>query len=366
MSDKIKGFVINEEGRQHINLSTDAMIVIEGDMIKFNNDYTLSNKSGFMNTIISNYYDSYPLSKRVALKQLETLYKSLKQDDLGRKVVQAVVDEFSQEIMKNIINEYSNKYPSEIQFKIKLNKENINILENLEEYQYFHEFAPRSGVSFYIKMILESYAVLKREERERIYFKETIEKIERAIVRKSLIKFKYEGVITKVTPMYIYKPQNQQSLEVYVMFNDGIMSDQESVMMDGLKIKYLKENDLRDLKEKAVSRLQPTKEIIKLMKNLITEKENTSKKPTLEFKIKFTNSGLNRYIIEEDNIPIVGIQDPADENIVTFKTTETKIFHHLFKFGAQAQILSPIDARERFMKLYKVSYLVYSEEIREA
>ena len=357
------GFTINEEGRQHINLSSDAMNLIEGDMIKFNNDYDLKNKSGFMNTIVTNYYDSFPLSPSKALKELETLNKSLKQDDLGKKVVQAVIDEFSKEIMKNIINEYSDKYPSDIQFKLKLNKENIDILENLEEAPYFHQYAPRSGISFYIKVILESYATLKREERERIYYKETIEKIERAIKRKSLIRFKDNNEVIKVTPMYIYKPQNKQSLEVFVMFNDGVTDSGEFIKMDGYKIKYLHDCNVRDLKEKAISRLSPDNKFVDMMKKTVNEKFSKSKKPVLEFKIKFTKNGLYRYIVEEDNIPMVGIQDPNDENIVTFKTTETNVFHHLFKYGAQAQILSPIDARERFMKLYKVSYEAYTENI---
>jgi len=363
MSEKKTGFIINDEGRQHINLSSDAKMVIEGDMIKFNDDYELKNRSGFMNTIISNYYDAFPLSPSVALKQLETLYNSLKQDDLGKKVVQAVVDEFSKEIMKNIIEEYSNKYPTEFQFKLLLNKENMNILENLEEAKYFHQYAPRSGVSFYIKVILESYATLKREERERIYFKETIEKIERSIKRKSLIRFKDDGETIKVTPMYIYKPHNQQSLEVLVMFNDGVTSSGEFVKMDGFKIKYLHDNGVKDLKEKAISHLFPDDDIVELMKKAVREKSSKSKKPVLEFKIRFTEGGLLRFIAEEDNIPMVGIPDPNDENMVICKTTETSIFNHLFKYGAQAQIISPLNARERFMKLFKVSYEAYAENI---
>ena len=71
------GFIINEESRQHINLSTYAMMIIEGDMIKFNDDYELRNKSGFINTIISNYYNDFPLSLQVALKQITAIQKAL-------------------------------------------------------------------------------------------------------------------------------------------------------------------------------------------------------------------------------------------------------------------------------------------------
>lgn len=79
------------------------------------------------------------------------------------------------------------------------------------------------------------------------------------------------------------------------------------------------------------------------------------------FTIKFTDYGLERFFIEEDNFPIVGIQDMNNETIFTFKATESQIFQYLFKFGAQAQIISPNDARDRFKKLYKVSYDVYNQ-----
>ena len=103
--------------------------------------------------------------------------------------------------------------------------------------------------------------------------------------------------------------------------------------------------------------------IVDAIKRTVNEKFSKSKKEVIEFKIRFTEGGLSRYIMEEDSIPMVGIQDPKDENIMTFKTTETSIFHHLFKYGAQAQILWPLDARERFMKLYKVSYEAYLESV---
>lgn len=64
---------------------------------------------------------------------------------------------------------------------------------------------------------------------------------------------------------------------------------------------------------------------------------------------------------EEDRLPIIGIQDPNNLYTYTFKTNETTMFMHLFKFGSQAQILSPVDARRRFKLLYKASFDAYEK-----
>jgi hypothetical protein len=123
---KSNGFLINEESRQHINLSIKANSVIESDMVRFNDDYDLSNKSGFLNKILSNYYNSFPLSMVVALKQLNVIRKAIKSDAVSDRITSKIIDEFSYETMKNSISEYAKRYKYDIQLKLKLNKENAS------------------------------------------------------------------------------------------------------------------------------------------------------------------------------------------------------------------------------------------------
>ena len=58
------GFEINDERRHHINLSEESMQIIEKDMIQFNHDYNVRNKSGFLNRIFTNYYKHQRYKKR--------------------------------------------------------------------------------------------------------------------------------------------------------------------------------------------------------------------------------------------------------------------------------------------------------------
>jgi len=324
-------------------------------MIFFNDDFELKNKSGFINKVVSNYYDKFPLSIDVALKQIASIRETLNGEKFEQKLTRRVIEEVNKEIMKNLIKEYSEKFSSDVQFKLKVNKENRALLGTLEEAQYFDEFAPRSGISFYVKILLESYAVLSIEERERIYFKETIEIVEKAIKNKTVIQFKIENQTLRLTPIEIYRPDYQQSL-VLLATNDVLREDKSAAIYNDITLKELSMGQVRELKTK--------KGLLSDLKHNFTSKtlyETKSQKPTQTFTIKFTPGGLSRFLLEEDRLPFVGVRSKEDEHVYTVKTTETHIFLHLFKYGGQALVISPADVRDRFSRLFKASYEEYEK-----
>jgi hypothetical protein len=356
---KSNGFLINEESRQHINLSIKANSVIESDMVRFNDDYDLSNKSGFLNKILSNYYNSFPLSMVVALKQLNVIRKAIKSDAVSDRITSKIIDEFSYETMKNSISEYAKRYKYDIQLKLKLNKENAAILSSLEEAKYFEEHAPRSGVGFYLKSIFESYVTLSREKREKIYFKDLIEQINTSISNRTLLVIKDKGQVTKLLPWYIDKPTDKSSLELfYIIPNEDVSIENLLGIPGSIKIKDLKKRHVVFLKTRTsgiLSELGPLR---------IGNGSGFGSESRLEkekFIVEFTEGGLKRFIFEEDALPIIGIPDQDNEYRYTFNTTEPQIFMHLFKFGLQAQIISPTAVREKFKRLYKASFEEYEQ-----
>jgi len=353
MSNKYQGFSFAEEGRQHINLSPRTMEIIERDMIYFNDDYEKNNKSGFLNRVISHYYDQFPLSMDVALKQIYIIQNKLDGEKFEQKMTRRITEEINSEIMKNLINEFDQKNSSGIQFKLKLNKLNVSLLESLDEGQYFNEFAPRSGISFYLKALLESYAALTAEQRERVFFRDTIETVENAIKNHTLIQYNKNGQPRRLTPINIFRPHYQQTL-VLLATEEKMNSDIARIFND-ITMKELLNGQVRELKTKKGLFVKG----IKISPDNLDVVE--SQKPTRNFTVRFTQSGLQRFILEEDRFPFVGIKSKDDEYIYTFTTTETHIFLHLFKYGGQAVIISPADVRDRFSRLYKASYEEYEE-----
>ncbi len=359
-------FIINEESRQHINLSNHAMNIIESDMIRFNNDCELKNRSGFMNIIIKNYFDDFPLSRKIALKQIQAIQKASENVDrkvkskteFNKELTNLIVNEFSKEIMKKLIQEYTNKYSNESQFKLKLNKENVELLLSVEDAKFFNYYAPRkAGVSFLIKVLLESYSLLTREQRERIFFKQTLEIVESAIKNRHIIRFKDEGNIRKAIPLSVHKPKVKESIELVI-----VEKGEDNVgMLDNITIKHLASCNLREEKSETFKK-SDSEHFERMIKYFFEDRETKSNRLDEIFTVEFTEFGLRRFIYEEDRLPIIGIQDASNEKIYTFKTNETLMFMNLFKFGSQAQIISPVEARDRFKKLYKASYEAYEKK----
>lgn len=365
------GFIINEENRQHVSLSNYAMDIIESDIIRFTGDYEIKNRSGFMNTIIENYYEDFPLSRNVALKQVNAIKVAANKakntnKDFSQKITEKIIEEFSDEIMKTLIQEYADKYPSDRQFKIKLNQSNADSLNSYEDAQYFHDYSPRSGASFFVKIILETYSRLKKNERERIYFKKTLEEIDDALKYKRYLKYKTEEDFKKVWVLgYINQDDNK---DLKVLLGE---TDENSVAVDEIKIKTLKEGKAYCMKEK-VRNPFPEKFFVKdeygetyetFSEMIIGHHNKKTHAEKQEVIIKFSDNGLNRFLFEEDEIKIIGIAKSEDENTYTFNATELDIYNYFFKYGIDAEIIKPVYLKERFVRMYKRFYEILGEGI---
>ena len=69
--------IFNTDNRQHINLSLYANEIIELGMVSFNDDHELKNKSGFLNTIIKNCHDEFPLAVNVVFSEFTKIDKNV-------------------------------------------------------------------------------------------------------------------------------------------------------------------------------------------------------------------------------------------------------------------------------------------------
>jgi predicted DNA-binding transcriptional regulator YafY len=78
--------------------------------------------------------------------------------------------------------------------------------------------------------------------------------------------------------------------------------------------------------------------------------------------VRFSENGLERFLKEEDNIEIIGIPDPKDKFIYTFEATEPEAFYQLFKFGPQAEIISPATIKNNFKLLYQAAFNKYNNK----
>jgi hypothetical protein len=348
-----KGFFISEAQRQHLNLAPKAMAIIETDMIRFNNDYTKSNRSGFMNTIIQNFYNQFPLSENIVLKEVHTIKKAIQSNDFSHKLAETIIEKFTEEMMKNTINSYINNVKYGEMFKLKLNSENVKLLSTISEVKYFEKYAPRSGLGFYLKSLLESYANLPKERREEIYLAQHFERIHSAISNEETITLTKQDHI-KIRPISIVLAKNKHHHEVRYFSN--IDDQRKSFSPGSISLKDLIESGPIFKQGEDSSWWQELKKIYFPDEGLFE-----SSREKLRIIVRFTENGLERFLREEDDIEIIGIPDAKDKYVYTFEATEPEAFYQLFKFGPQAQILSPSYIQKNFKLLYQAAVNKYDK-----
>lgn len=350
---KSNGFIINDENRQHISLSGEAMRIIESDMANFRFDAT--NKSGFMNIIFHNYYDDFPLAPKVVLKNIKMIQNKLNFDGIEKRIIEGIIREFSREFMRDSIKEYAGKFGDDVKFKLKMNKENADLVKHIEDAPFFEEFAPKSALGFFLKIVFETYARLPRIQREKVYCLEKINVIEACIAKNRKMLLVDNDLHQIVKPLFI-NDQNKKQVNKLVFsteYEEGIKV--ENVDICKVVVKETNESsDYTGVAKEVEAGLGD-----KIKEEIISHANLASSMPRINFKIQFTQMGMERYRLEEDEIPIKGIEQEGDPLLLVFNATESEIFYHLFKFGGQMQIIEPLVARERIKKMYLAAYESY-------
>lgn len=338
---------ISETQRQHLNLSPRAMQILESDMIRFNNDYEMKNRSGFMNTIIKHYYDRFPLSKKVVLKEVMAIKKTIQSNNFSDKVTHSFIELFTEEVMVNEIMEYVKNVEYGAMFKLKLDNDTTQLLSTLDEIKYFNKHAPRSGLGIFIKAILESYTELPKEQREKIYFRDLVERIEKAVLDEEVI-IVIDRNHLRIRPIKLTIEHNKQ--HHVLQYLKDIDDIKRSYSLDSITLKDLSSSSLvYEQGEKSLF-WQELKKYEHFYDNVFLGQLSKE-----EVVVRFTKSGLERFLREEDQINIIGVPTPNDKFTYTFKATEPEMFYEMFKFGPQAVILQPESIRKNFQLLYQAA-----------
>jgi hypothetical protein len=300
-----------------------------------------------MNTIIQNYYNQFPLSENIVLKEVNTIKKAIQSDDFSHKLTETIIERFTDEMMKNSITNYINTVKYGEMFKLKLNSDNVKLLSTINEVKYFEKYAPRSGLGFFLKALLESYTILPKEKREEIYFAHYFKRVNLAIKNEEMITLTLQDNL-KVRPTEIVLGKNKRHHEV--RYYSHIDDQKRSFRPGTITIKDLfaagpvfKQGEQSPWWNELKSLYFPDAAFF----------ESRRKKDTIV--VRFSENGLERFLREEDNIEIIGIPDAKDKFTYTFEATEPEAFYQLFKFGPHAEIVSPEYIKNNFKLLYQAA-----------
>lgn len=359
---------MNDEYKQHINLTDVAWLAIHSDLDNLNIERKRETFSGFLNRIFHNFYPKSVATISVRCREYkhrlsDLLLDESLPDDIEQVIydkIDQLTDNYAAELRDAALAPYMHLKGRGAKFRI--NNENLEILSLIDESEYY------SSVGIYMKAVFEEYARLEEGDRELIYYNDMYEMIHHAISQDLKLKI-YLPKSTKksnsddsdkhgknkirkgyLSPYNIYQDKagiNNYLVGVYEeLYDDAVMGERKIVSIKLSKI--LKMVLMRSMK----SRISESEQI-EIEKDLLEKGPEFMKGKLLTIKVKFTDDGLRDFFKKLYFRPKSYKKVEGEENVYIVKCTPKQAENYFFPFGRDVTILEPIILQKLFGLWYE-------------
>lgn len=242
----------------------------------------------------------------------------------------------------------------------------MDLLRESQEDEYYD-----GTVGKYLKALFEEYAEKPVHIREQIFFKDTIDSIKIAIANQKKIKIvlndkvSVKGDITYNRKFYVspYKIE-QDSTKTYnylIGFGRNVDKEDDIDAPCCFRVSRIKKINVQMSMGGKIS-----KEKAKELDELILERTVMfmSSDP-IDIEIRFTDKGLESFRRQLYMRPRIYTIDKNDKHVYTFRCTEIQAINYFFKFGWDANIIRPIELREKIKERYLKALKTYDGMTKE-
>ena len=256
------------------------------------------------------------------------------------------------------IKQRNGKYEKGEGFKFHLNKKN-------EQYLYGIQGGCREDISYngncgeYIKALLEEYCRKEFVEREMIYAKALFDEINDAIDLKRRVKATLvSGDKVKIEPYTI--TTDLLSMYHYVVGYEYIQGEDGEIQKNSFSCRITNLTEVQRLKESSLIFGEDFEEDRKKLDAEIRSKgAQFMCEGIMRYEIYFTDQGIRLYNRMLHLRPAV-VHTSKDGHIYTFECSQKQIEFYIFKFGADAVVLSPKSLKDKFRQKYQDAINAYS------
>lgn len=349
----------NFEQKQHINLSEEANEILEQTRCDFGENLT-----GFFNHVFAKYYAYADASIGQALRKRKQQLVQAVGCEKEKAHLEALLPIFHKQ-WEDELKKKAKSYPKKIARKIRLQNENYARLYPTEgkEIYYLEEELKyyNNRPSEYFKAVLEEFARKSPLEREKIFFRDDINKLEKCIQEKRLIKVETSAGTFKVRPYKILCDKEQQ-FHYLTGYSQKIGE---------------KEWNCASFR---ISRMHGR------FKPMLSESGRINKTEEEQIKNRIHSSGV-QFLIAEPKEIIIALTKQGEENYkkqihlrpraekisdeldeitgghrYTFYCTEAQARFYFFKFGKDAKVISPPKLQQRFREDYEAAQAIYQRK----
>lgn len=280
---------------------------------------------------------------------MDTIEFNNKTDEAYKNFINQIISHEKNEIENKIKLQLKNKYLSQI---YRVNVENKNYLQSDEckESEIYNQ-----KLGHYLKCIIEEYSALPYIEREQIFFKESYDKVKQAINEKLLL------YVTASNNMHfcVYPFSLETDAMSTRLYLTSLSKEKDSENNQKYPASYRIPN-LINIKVLKQSGKLTKEEISKLKKAISNRKVQFLLGDEKEIHVRLTKAGIEKYNSQVYMRPAF-IKEKTNGNEYFFYCTERQAENYFFKFGEDAEIISPESLRLWFKDMYKSASMIYEK-----
>lgn len=357
-------FKINEAQQFRLNISFEAKATLESDrksfkeILKINTseeEYKEVPLSSFVNQILENYYESSAASISIQLDKYEDSICNIF-SKTNKKITQKELEILRNTREKELLIQLNQENKSSIHLgPYRLRNTLFTFLtdknQGSNDEKYFDYSANK-----YLSSIIEDYSMLPFIERERIYFKNIFDDIERAINEEIQIMITKKSKTFFVLP-YKIMTNNLSTYSYLVGYAYESTESKENMKPCSFRISELTSEIYRLVKSKSAFLSQKRKE--NLHKQIALKGVEYLISDLIKITVKFTPKGLENFYRQINRRPNPEEPITTHTHPYTFICSETQARYYFTQFGKNAEILSPPSLRKEFKEKYHEACALY-------
>ena len=364
-----EGEPIKNKQRLNISERTKAILLNDQDVFRTQNDSVNSAKSDeqhLSSNIINHIFRCYKYDAHASLEHMLKIEENRISDiltEMKPEERKTAINYLISDKRKELISENNwRKMRKGFSFTFNINTDNIKYLVS-DEGQREKEFY-KDRIGDYIKTVLEEYADCTFVERERIFYKDILEKIHTGLNTKKVLKLYLHSTTSvngelKRTIVYMKPYGIYQDSELLYNYIVGTMNNDHSAEWSVGAIRLSSIKRCECLSDNASINKKEAEKINLGIKNFGVQ-YLSDRRDIKKIVVQLDSEGVKMYQKMLHLRPMY--VNKCDNAIYEFECTSTQAEFYFFKFGHHVKIFEPEELACKFARKYRSAAIQYSEE----
>ncbi len=321
-----------------IYLSEDlkSRLIFDAELFEFYKKDGSVNLNAFLKALLTNYFEQYRHGK-------EKLLRSIRQE-IADTVTISDKDAaaLAAKIVRTYLKEELTPSGKSASITLTVSGESLDMITVIE-----NNLLKETSLSQYLKDMFATYLSIPRSSRESIIFKDTFERVSKAISGKRLVSFNTTTAdnYTFLVEPYMIAPSKEEQCN-YLICND-VQAGHPSTFRISRMTSVFITSDRFEIDSALYEELR---------EKSLRSPQSVSK--TVRAVVKFTPFGVRKFHMVTKNRPDV-IKKEGD--LYYFDWSELQLEEYFKRFGRDAVVLEPDSLRNRLIKHYTMALRAYKQ-----